>query len=97
MNLDHHRGIQVRNGEISEIDDAIVIEDRFQILFNNCPVTEMIASRDQLIELGAGFVITEGLARCVDKVKLDGDRILVYSDRGAMYRDRKKRLDLREG
>ena len=82
MNLDHHCGIQVRDGEISEIDDAIVIEDRFQILFNNCPVTEMIASRDQLIELGAGFVITEGLARCVDKVKLDGDRILVYSDRG---------------
>jgi len=82
MNLDYHRGIRVRNGEISEINDAIVIEDRFQILFNDCPVTEMIASRDQLRELGAGFVITEGLARCVDKVKLDGDRILVYSDRG---------------
>ncbi len=82
MNLNHHRGIQVRNGEITEIDDAIVIEDRFQILFNDYPVTDMIASRDQLLELGAGFVITEGLARCVDKVKLDGDRILVYSDRG---------------
>ena len=82
MNLDHHRGILVRNDEIAEINDAIVIEDRFRILFNDCPVTEMIASRDQLRELGAGFVITEGLTRCVDKVKLDSDRILVYSDRG---------------
>ncbi|HUW85789.1 MAG TPA: hypothetical protein VMV55_02810, partial [Methanoregula sp.] len=80
MNLKHHRGIQVRNGDISEINDTIVIEDRFQILFNDFPVTDMIASRDQLLELGAGFVITEGLTRCVDKVKLDGDRILVYAD-----------------
>jgi hypothetical protein len=45
MNLDHHRGIQVRNGEISEINDAIIIEDPFRILFNDCPVTDMIASR----------------------------------------------------
>jgi len=82
MNLDHHYGIQVRKGELSEINDTIVIEDRFRILFNDCLVTDMIASRDQLRELGAGFVITEGLARCVDKVKIDGDRILVYSDRG---------------
>ena len=92
MNLDHHHGIQVRNGELSEIDDAIVIEDRFQILFNDCPVTEMIASRDMLMELGAGFVITEGLARCVDKVKLDGDRILVYSDRGCDVSRSKKEV-----
>jgi FdhD protein len=82
MDLDHHPGIQVMNGVLSEIDDTIVIEDRFRILLNDCLVTEMIASRDQLRELGAGFVITEGLARSVDKVKLDGDRILVYSDRG---------------
>jgi FdhD protein len=82
MDLDHHHGIQIMNGVLSEINDTIVIEDRFRILLNDCLVTEMIASRDQLRELGAGFVITEGLARCVDKVKLDGDRILVYSDRG---------------
>ena len=48
MNLDHHRGIQVRNGELSEINDAIVIDNRFRILLNDCPMTDMIASRDQL-------------------------------------------------
>ena len=80
--LDHHRGIQVNGAEATEIDDEVVVEDRFQLVFNNKPVTEMIASRDMLRELGAGFVITEGLARNVDKVKLDGDRILVFSDLG---------------
>jgi len=82
MNLKDHRSTRVRNGEITEIDDTIVIEDRFQILFNDRPVTDIIASRDQLKELGAGFVITEGLTRCVDKVKLEGDRILVFADTG---------------
>jgi FdhD protein len=42
----------------------------------------MVASRDQLRELGAGYVLSEGLVGCVDKVTLDGDRILVYSDTG---------------
>lgn len=82
VNLHNHRGLQVRNGEISEIDDPIVIEDRFSIFFNDSHVTDIIASNDQLRELGAGFVITEGLTRCVDTVKLDGDRICVYSDLG---------------
>ena len=92
MNLKHHRSIQVRNGDVSEIDDTIVIEDRFRILLNDCLVTEMIASRDQLRELGAGFVITEGLTRCVDKVKIDGDRILVYADRGCDVARSKKEV-----
>jgi len=92
MNLNHHRGIQVRNGELSEINDTIVIEERFRIFFNDCLVTEMIASHDQLQELGAGFVITEGLARCVDKVKVDGNRILVHADRGCDVSQSKKEV-----
>jgi FdhD protein len=82
MLLTHHKGIQVRKGVITEIDEATVIEDRFRIFFNDYPMTEMVASRDQLKELGAGFVITEGITLCVDKVSLNGDSILVYSDTG---------------
>ena len=77
-----HRGIQVRNGVPTRIDDTIVVEDRFRIFFNDYPITTMVASPDQLRELGAGFVITEGITRCVDKVLLEGDSILVYSDTG---------------
>lgn len=92
MNLKHHRSIRVKKGEVTEIDDTIVIEDRFQVLFNDRPVTDIVASRDQLLELGAGFAITEGLSRCVDKVKLDGDRILVYADTGCDVSRSKKEL-----
>ena len=82
MLLNYHTGIQVRNGVTAEIDEATVIEDRFLIFFNDYPITDMVASRDQLKELGTGFVITEGITRFVDKVRVDGDSILVYSDTG---------------
>ena len=77
-----HPSIQVVAGEAREKDDAVVVEDRFELFLNDRPVTEMVASRDQLRELGAGYVVSEGLVRCVDKVTLEGDRILVYSDTG---------------
>mgnify|MGYP000983274921 CR=1 FL=1 len=74
-----HRSIRVTGGSGTVTDDAVVIEDQFGLLLNGSPVAGMVASRDQLRELGAGYVITEGLAACVDKVELDGDRILVSS------------------
>nr|WP_319377643.1 formate dehydrogenase accessory sulfurtransferase FdhD [uncultured Methanoregula sp.] len=85
-----HRGIQVIAGVAKETEDAIVIEDRFDLLLNDRPVATMVASNDQLRELGAGYVISEGLVRCVDKVNLDGDRILVYSDTGCDLKWAKK-------
>ncbi len=81
-----HHAIQVSGESAHATDDAIVVEDRFDLLLNDRPVTTIVASRDQLRELGAGYVISEGLVRCVDKVNLDGDRILVYSDTGCDLR-----------
>jgi FdhD protein len=75
-----HHSIQVVAGQARETDDAVVIEDRFELLLNDQPVTEMVASRDQLRELGAGYLVSEGILRCVDSVRIDGDRILVYAD-----------------
>ncbi len=81
-----HPSIQVIAGRATDTDDHVVIEDRFELLLNDQPVTEMVASRDQLRELGAGYLVSEGIVRCVDKVKVDGDRILVYSDTGCDLR-----------
>ncbi|MFA5332835.1 MAG: formate dehydrogenase accessory sulfurtransferase FdhD [Methanoregula sp.] len=78
--LSHHHGIQVIVGKPQEIEDAVVVEDRFHLLLNDRPVTDMIASRDQLRELGAGFVVSEGLVRNVSKVTVEGDSIFVCSD-----------------
>jgi FdhD protein len=77
-----HRCIQVIAGVVRETNDAVVIEDRFELLLNDKPVTEMVASRDQLRELGAGYLVSEGIVRCVDKVLVEGDRIRAYSDTG---------------
>ena len=77
-----HQSIQVTAGVAKRTADSIVIEDRFELLLNDTPVTEMVASRDQLRELGAGYLVSEGIVRCVDKVTVDGDRILAYSDTG---------------
>ncbi|MDD5143417.1 formate dehydrogenase accessory sulfurtransferase FdhD [Methanoregula sp.] len=85
-----HHAIQVTGGVPRETDDAIVIEDRFELLLNDRPVATMVASRDQLRELGAGYVISEGLVRCVDTVILDGDRILVCSGTGCEMNGKKQ-------
>jgi len=85
MALNYHRAIQVRNGVSEGIDDAVVIEDRFRIFFNDYPVADMVASRNQLRELGAGFVITEGITRCVDKAGLMGTAFLCTLIPGVMH------------
>lgn len=77
-----HHSIQVIAGEARETDDAIVVEDRFELLLNDTPVTEMVASRNQLRELGAGYLVSEGVIRCIDSVIVEGDRICVYSGNG---------------
>ena len=87
-----HHSIQVIAGKARETDDAVVIEDRFELLLNDQPVTEMVASRDQLRELGAGYVVSEGILRFVDKVKVDGNRILVWSDTGCDLRWTKREV-----
>jgi len=65
--LTHRSAIQIIAGKPQSVEDAVVIEDRFHLLLNDNLVTDMVASRDQLRELGAGFVVTEGLVRDVDK------------------------------
>ena len=77
MLLHHHKGIQVRNGVPAEIDAATVIEDRFRIFLMIIRSRTWLQAATRLKESGAGFVITEGMSRCVDKVRLDGDSILV--------------------
>jgi FdhD protein len=81
-----HPSIQIIDGKAQKTDDHIVVEDRFELQLNDRPVTEIVASRDQLRELGAGYCVSEGIVRSVDKVKVAGDRILVYSDTGCDLR-----------
>jgi FdhD protein len=80
MNLFHHPGIQVREGIAVGIDDTIAIESRFRLFLNDRFFSELIASDDQKEELGAGFVICEGLAKEIKSVRVTGEEIHVTAE-----------------
>ena len=80
MDLHLFRGIQVKGLPPGhEIEDTIIAEERYALYLNDLLFSEHIASGDQLRELGAGFVITEGLAARVDSVEVNGNAIRVYA------------------
>jgi len=75
-----YTGIQLKSGSASKIDDEVVREHRFRLYLNDRFFSDVVASNDLLEELGAGFVICEGLADSVDSVKTTGNEIRVYAD-----------------
>ncbi|HDP26445.1 MAG TPA: formate dehydrogenase accessory sulfurtransferase FdhD [Deltaproteobacteria bacterium] len=62
--------------------ERICVEKVIHLSLNNEPLANLVASPHQLRELGAGFVISEGLARDIEKVEVEGDRIRVYAASG---------------
>jgi FdhD protein len=77
MNLTQFAGIQVREGKASRIDDRVVREERFTLFLNDTRFLEIVASRNDLRELGAGFVVCQGLSRTVDDVSVTGNEIRI--------------------
>ncbi len=70
-------GIQVTGIAGKKIVDSVVTEDRFCIEVDGSPVAEVVASGEQLRELGAGFTVAEGIAPGVREVEVDGNVIRV--------------------
>jgi FdhD protein len=73
-------GIRVEDGHPEKIIDTIISEDRFRIFLNNALLIEQVASSDMTRELGAGFIICEGLAETVESVEASGNDIWVEAD-----------------
>jgi len=68
-------GIQVTEDRVHEVHDDIIVEDRVRLFLNGELLTTLVASADRLDDLGAGFVISEGLADEVDSVEVAGNEI----------------------
>lgn len=77
MDLCTHTGIQVKGGNPREITDEVCVEHRYLLVMNGTPVARMVASDNSLREFGAGFAITEGLAREVISVEVAGDEVRI--------------------
>ncbi|CCJ35399.1 formate dehydrogenase accessory protein [Methanoculleus bourgensis MS2] len=70
-------GIQVTGDGAREVHDDIIVEDCIRLFLNGEYLTTLVACLDRLADLGAGFVICEGLADEVDSVEVSGKDIYV--------------------
>ncbi len=77
MRTVRHTGFQVRGEQVAGIDDTIVREEHFIFVLNGTRLLDMVASGEHLRELGAGFVLCQGLSRSVDAVTVEGNEIRV--------------------
>ena len=75
------------NGRYEKSDDEVCTEVVVHIHLNDRLLTKLVASPMQYKELGAGFVISEGIAETIDDVKVDGNNILVYAQQSAVSND----------
>jgi len=82
MDLREYPAIQVSGDNITELKDTICTERVFRLRLNEQFLTELVASPEQLQELGAGFVVCEGLAQAVDAVHVCGNEIWVHAEVG---------------
>jgi len=61
----------------------VCIEEIVRIHLNDRLLTSMVASPMQYRELGAGFVISEGLAQRIDDVQVQGTDIRVFAEQSS--------------
>ena len=79
MNTIRFTGIQVKEGKAAPIDDTVVKEERFSLFLNGRHFTDLVASANQLEELGAGFIISQGLSTELNDVEVSGSEIRVQA------------------
>ncbi|MDD1720153.1 MAG: formate dehydrogenase accessory sulfurtransferase FdhD [Methanoregulaceae archaeon] len=77
MSFSHAKGIRVGQDGTEEVEDLVAREYRLRLNVNGKYFCDMIATLDQLRELGAGFVICEGISPKVDEVTVRGEEIFV--------------------
>jgi FdhD protein len=68
-------------GAIHEQVQEVCTEEIVVITLNGKPITTQVATPIQLRELGAGFIISQGLARSISSVHVDGLTINVEASR----------------
>ncbi len=77
--LSIHEGLSLHNDWIVKRPEMVCVERVIHLFLNDKPLGNFVASPSQLKELGAGFVISEGLAEDLDDVVVEGDQVKVYA------------------
>jgi FdhD protein len=77
--LSTHDCLCLHHGHMVKRSEWVCVEKVFHLTLNEKAIGNIVASPSQLKELGAGFVISEGLAEYVENVVVDGDQVKVYA------------------
>ncbi|WP_332448772.1 formate dehydrogenase accessory sulfurtransferase FdhD [Methanoculleus sp.] len=77
MEIVSRTGIQVTENGAREVHDSIIVEGRVRLFLNGEYLTTIVASPDRLDDLGAGFVVCEGLAETVTSVEVSGSDVSI--------------------
>jgi FdhD protein len=81
--------VQTFQGErVRHALSALCVEQIFTLYLNDQALVRLVASPCQLKELGAGFVVTEGLTRSVDEVRVADGEIRARSQTPAILSER---------
>ncbi|MDD1706737.1 MAG: formate dehydrogenase accessory sulfurtransferase FdhD [Methanoregulaceae archaeon] len=81
-------GIQVKGDRTFPIEDTVVREERFTLFLNDTRFMDLVASGNNLRELGAGFVICQGLSKTIENVTVNGKEIRVFAPiEGSLIRE----------
>src|SRR5207237_7943358 len=66
-------GIRIRkwaSGEWTDAPDAVVTEEPLQLLLNGRPLSVLMRTPGEDVELALGLMFAEGIARSIDEVRL---------------------------
>jgi FdhD protein len=80
MPLKYMQGILVKSDSVRTVDDPIVTEEKVNIYLNNEMLSSQVATPEDLEELGAGFVISEGISDIIESVRTYGNDIYVEAE-----------------
>ncbi|PKP52508.1 MAG: formate dehydrogenase family accessory protein FdhD [Candidatus Altiarchaeales archaeon HGW-Altiarchaeales-3] len=79
MDIARFSAVRVENNKVSRAFEEVVREEKFSLYLNEKFIVNLIASNNQIKELGAGYVVCEGLAEEISDVKIIDDKIFVYA------------------
>ena len=88
INTREIRAIKVTGEFVKNISDCVAPEERVMIYLNNAHITTQVANIDSIAELGAGYVISEGLSDHIKNIETEENRVYVYAgDAGELIRE----------
>ncbi|HVN70650.1 MAG TPA: formate dehydrogenase accessory sulfurtransferase FdhD [Desulfomonilia bacterium] len=76
--LGKHDSLCLHHGSIVKRPEMVCLERVIHLYLNDKSIGSLVASPSQLRELGAGFVISEGLAGDIEDVVAYGNEVKVY-------------------